>query len=211
MYVDTSRHFLSVPTLEKTITAMSISKMNVLHLHIVDGGGWPLCINSTRTICEQEAYQDPWGAPATYTEAQLRHLVGFATARGVRVMPEFDLPGHIAGPLCRAEPTLCVANGCAPDPSSEKWWDWLTSVVGELTNIFPEQYFHGGADEFHPDCWLENTELKVWAAAHNIGTAEELLDYFHTRWQTIILNAGRKPQFCACATLLAVRQLIRFC
>ena len=63
--------------------------------HIVDGAGWPLCINSTRRICEQHAYLDPWGTPATYSEAQLRHIVDFATARGVRVMVEFDLPGEL--------------------------------------------------------------------------------------------------------------------
>jgi hypothetical protein len=85
LLIDTSRHFLSVPTIETTITALAISKLNVLHWHIVDGDGWPLCINSTQHICEQEAYVDPWGKPAVYTEAQLRHLVAFATARGVRV------------------------------------------------------------------------------------------------------------------------------
>ena len=68
---------------------------------------------------------------------------------GVRIMVEFDLPGHIAGPLCAAEPSLCVANKCAPDPSNEHWWKWLDEVVAELTEIFPERYFHGGSDEFH--------------------------------------------------------------
>ena len=51
-------------------------------------------------------------------------------------MPEFDLPGHIAGPLCGSHPELCIA-GCAPDPSNERWWDYLDSVVGELVDIFP--------------------------------------------------------------------------
>ena len=56
-------------------------------------------------------------------------------------MVEFDLPGHIAGPLCAAEPSLCVANKCAPDPSSEHWWTWLDNVVAELTEIFPRDTF----------------------------------------------------------------------
>ena len=73
---------------------------------------------------------------------------------------EFDLPGHIAGPLCRADPSLCA--GCAPDPSNPQWWAWLAQVVAELADIFPERYFHGGADEFHPACWLENPKLKAW-------------------------------------------------
>jgi hypothetical protein len=138
-------------------------------------------------------------------------------------MPEFDLPGHIAGPLCSVEPGLCVANKCAPDPSNAKWWAWLEQVVSELADIFPERYFHGGADEFHAECWLENDALKSWAAGKNMSTAEEVinphlihliftlpsqsspnprlivasqvLDYFHLRWQRVLLDQGRLPQF----------------
>jgi N-acetyl-beta-hexosaminidase len=59
------------------------------------------------------AYTDPFGTPAVYTEAQLRHVSAFARARGVRIMVEVDLPGHISGPLCGALPSLCVRNRCA--------------------------------------------------------------------------------------------------
>ena len=103
---DTSRHFLSVSTLERIITAMSMAKMNALHFHIVDSDGWALCLDSLKHVCETQAYRDPFGTPAVYTPAQLHHIVKFATARGVRIIPEFDLPGHIARPLCAAEPSL---------------------------------------------------------------------------------------------------------
>ena len=77
----------------------------------MDGGGWPLCLNSTQSICDQEAYIDPYGTPATYTEAQLRHLVEFATARGVRIMPESDSspsPPLARSVRLRSDPVLCV-------------------------------------------------------------------------------------------------------
>ncbi len=54
----------------------------------------------------------------------------------------FDLPRHIAGPLCSAKPELCPSNHCAPDPSNPQWWAWLKQVVAELADIFPEQFFH---------------------------------------------------------------------
>ena len=91
-----------------------MAKMNLLHWHIVDGDGWPLCINATQRVCDQHAYVDFSGERAGYTKEQLAGVVEFARARGVRVMPEFDLPGHIAAPFCSAEPELCVA-GCAPE------------------------------------------------------------------------------------------------
>lgn len=224
LLVDTSRHFLSVPTLERVITAMSMAKMNALHFHVVDGDGWALCLDSLKHVCETRAYRDPYGAwsetstwntipclypltgvpilrlgagaPAIYTPAQLRHIVAFATARGVRVIPEFDLPGHIAGPLCAAEPSLCVA-GCAPDPSNPRWWAFLKAVVAEMAEIFPDTFVHGGADEFHPECWLADPKLAAWARRQQppMTTAHDVLDYFHVQWQQMLLDAGRRPMF----------------
>jgi len=194
LLIDTSRHFLSRVTIEHTIEAMAMSKMNLLHWHIVDGDGWPLCINATQRVCDQHAYLDPSGERAGYTKAQLVDVVEFARARGVRVMPEFDLPGHIATPFCSAEPELCVA-GCAPDPSSAKWWEYLERVVAELGEIFTDDWFHGGADEFRPQCWFESPALKTWAQARNMSTPTDLLNYFHTRWQKILLAAGKRPMF----------------
>ena len=79
----------------------------------MDGGGWPLCLNSTQSICDQEAYIDPYGTPATYTEAQLRHLVDFATARGVRIMPES------ANLLPPSSPSFYALPRCCPVGSSQ--------------------------------------------------------------------------------------------
>ena len=76
-----------------------------------------------------------------------------------------DLPGHIAGPLCSTFPHFCASstNASCPivalDPSNEAWWAWLAALVGEPTEIFPDVYFHGGADEFHPDCWITTRTL----------------------------------------------------
>ena len=59
----------------------------------------------------------------------------------------------------------------------------------------------GGADEFHPSCWLEDAKLKAWATSQGIDSAEALLDFFHIKWQKLLLDAGRRPQFwCAVKT-----------
>jgi hexosaminidase len=145
-------------------------------------------------VCDAFAYKDPWGTRAGYSKADLQAVVAYARARGVRVMPEFDLPGHIELPLCSAEPELCV-KGCAPDPSKPAWWAYLKQIVTELGEIFPDNFFHGGADEFRPACWLEDAGLKAWASAHNLTSTAAVLDYFHTRWQSILLDAGKRPMF----------------
>ena len=92
---------------------------------------------------------------------------------------------------------------------TEAWWAYLEQTIAELTVIFPERFFHGGADEFHPDCWLDSRKVLAWAVAENITTAScllssncrhhtaapQILDYFHTRWQTILFKANRRPMF----------------
>lgn len=93
LLIDTSRHFLSVRTIEHAVEAMAMAKMNVLHWHLVDSGGWPMCLEATKQLCGERAYRDPWGRPAVYTVEDMQHVVAFAMARGVRVVPEFDLPG----------------------------------------------------------------------------------------------------------------------
>lgn len=141
LLIDTSRHFLSIDTILRTVDAMAMAKMNLLHWHLVDGDGWPLCLQTTLDVCQKFGYKDKWGNLAAYYPADLKKVVTYARARGVRVLPEFDLPGHIAGPLCSAKPHLCTVTSsgghCAPDPSNEKWWAYLTSVVVELGEIFP--------------------------------------------------------------------------
>ena len=80
-------------------------------------------------------------------------------------------------------------------PPAKAWWAYLERVVAELADIFPDEFFHGGADEFRPDCWFDSAALKAWSLAHSMATPTELLDYFYKRWQTILLKAGRRPMF----------------
>lgn len=194
LMIDTSRHYLSVSTILQAIDGMAMAKMNVLHWHILDNQGWPLCIESTMKVCEQYAFTDPWGTRAGYNRQDLVSVVSYATARGVRILPEIDLPGHISAPLCGAEPQLCV-KGCAPDPSNSDWWKYLEAMVDELVDIFPEQFFHGGADEFKPSCWLEAPNVRTWMKSQGISTASGVLDFFHIQWQRILLERGRRPMF----------------
>ena len=103
--------------------------MNLLH--------WQVC--QQFTLPEYHSYP-----------GDLKRLVAYVRARSVRVMLDFDLPSHIVAPLCSAEPQLCTnttssgGEHCAPDPSNENWWSYLTAVVAELAGIFPDRFFTGG-------------------------------------------------------------------
>lgn len=146
-------------------------------------------------ICDQYAYFDRHLQPLVYTEADIRGVVAYAKARGVRVVPEFDLPGHISGPLCGAMPHLCAGSPAAPDPSNEHMWKFVETVLRELVTLFPEQYFHAGGDEFRPEAWLESPLLAEWAFEKHLRTPEAVLNYFYHRYQLLLGKLDRKPMF----------------
>jgi hexosaminidase len=171
LLIDTARHYLSPALLKRTVDTMAASHLNVLHWHATDDASFPICLDdSLPGTCEAQSYRDPWGTPLVYSKAWLRDFIAYANARGVRIMLELDLPAHSMS-LWRARPDLFVTDCPAsnwsshpsarfpneeqplPDVSNPGWWALLKGMVDEIATIFPEAYFHGGADEVNPACW----------------------------------------------------------
>lgn len=88
--VDSARHYLSVRTLERTINALMLNKMNVLHWHITDDESFPLLLTKYSQITETSKFSDAW----IFTKSDVQHLIEYAMARGVMIVPEIDTPGH---------------------------------------------------------------------------------------------------------------------
>jgi hexosaminidase len=111
LLLDSGRHFLSPAILKRVVDTMAASHLNVLHWHAVDDASFPLCLDDALPgACEGQGYRDPWGTPLKYDKAWLREFVEYATARGVRIMVELDLPAHSMG-LWRARPEVFVGLG----------------------------------------------------------------------------------------------------
>jgi hexosaminidase len=163
LMIDTSRHWLPVPSIERTIEALSFAKMNVLHWHISDRESFPLQLESAPTLA-----LGSWSAAERYSAADVRRIVEYARVRGVRVVPEIDLPTHTAS-WCVGMPELCPhapvhwnqssgkgsgrfdCGPCSPceplDPTSPAVWATLKAVFLELAGLFPDGVFHTGGDE----------------------------------------------------------------
>ena len=144
--VDPARHFLSVETLKRTLDAMWFYKLNVLHLHLTDDQGFRF---------HSPAYPKLASA-AAYSEADLRDLVAYAADRGIRVVPELDMPGHTtswlaAYPEWATEPVAAstrfgLHRACV-DPANPNWLRAVDTLLGELATLFPDEYVHFGGDE----------------------------------------------------------------
>ncbi len=146
LMVDPARRFLSVPTLKRTLDAMWFYKLNVLHLHLTDDQGFRF---------RSPAYPRLASA-AAYSPEDLRDLVAYAADRGVRVVPELDMPGHTtswltANPEWSLQPVAASArfglHRTHLDPANPDWLRAVDTLLDELAEIFPDEFVHFGGDE----------------------------------------------------------------
>nr|ABB76925.1 beta-N-acetylglucosaminidase 2 [Spodoptera frugiperda] len=180
LLVDTSRHYITVPTLLKTLDAMEMNKMNVLHWHIVDDQSFPYKSDMFPQL--SDAAYDP---TMVYTAVDITQIVSYARHRGIRVLPEFDVPGHTSswGVAYPNILTKCYSLGrelgLGPmDPTKNITYKLIGDLIREVQDRFPDKYFHVGGDEVELDCWISNSEIRDFMKDHNMTDASELHSYF---------------------------------
>jgi hexosaminidase len=196
LLIDTARHFVSIDTLERQIDAMELTKLNVLHLHLSDDEGFRVQSERYPKLTEVGGHGE------FYSQAEIRELVRYAAARGIRVVPEFDMPGHSLAMLS-AHPELAAetlgtgagddGTGAALNPASEVTYGFLAQLLGEMTGLFTDPYFHVGGDEATSLVWQESPRISAFKARHDLETDADLEAYFHDRVRSILLSKGRTP------------------
>ncbi|XP_045777364.1 beta-hexosaminidase subunit alpha-like [Maniola jurtina] len=171
LLLDTSRHFITLRNILKTLDAMAMNKMNVFHWHIVDDQSFPYQSERFPELSERGAY-DP---TMIYTKDDIERVIEYARNRGIRVIPEFDVPGHTAswGNAYPGILTECYENGrpigLGPiDPTKNMTYKILRDLFKEVQNLFPDKYFHVGGDEVDLECWESNPDLINYMLANNL-------------------------------------------
>lgn len=198
LLVDVSRHFEPISEMERTIDGMSAVKLNVLHLHLTDDQGFRI---------ESKRYPKLTSLGSEgkfYTQAEMRALVTYARDRGVRIVPEFDMPGHnttwlIGYPQYGSrtsnqyafDPTF-VMDHAAFDPTSEATYAFLDNFLAEMGTIFTDAYVHIGGDETDGSEWKSNPHIAAYMKAHKMEKPAELQAYFNVRVQKLLARRGKK-------------------
>ena len=185
LMLDVSRHFMSLSTIKRQIDAMEMVKLNVLHLHLSDGQGFRVeskLFPRLQSISSHGQY---------YTQDEVRALIHYAAERGIRIVPEFDTPGHSfalleAYPLYAAQAPLNMTdraerNRAALDPTKPETYEFISKLYGEMAALFPDAYFHIGGDEVVAKQWTESPAISAYIKQHKLNGPAELQAEFTTK------------------------------
>ncbi|HXY32333.1 MAG TPA: beta-N-acetylhexosaminidase [Gemmatimonadaceae bacterium] len=196
LLIDVSRHFEPVTVIERNLDAMAMVKLNVLHWHLSDDQGFR--VESRRYPKLQRLGSDS----EYYTRAQIRDVVAYARDRGIRVVPEFDMPGHTTSWLV-AYPRLASTPGpwaiarefdvfnAAFDPTREEVYAFIEGFVSDMAPLFPDAYWHIGGDEVNGTLWTENRSIRRAMRRLHVSDAPSLHAVFNRRLSRILRAHGK--------------------
>lgn len=197
LLIDVSRHFEPVDVIKRNLDGMAAVKMNVFHWHLTDDQGFRVQSKIFPKLTEL-------GSDGKfYTQAQIKDIVKYAADRGIRVVPEFDIPGHSTSWLV-AYPNLASAPGPYKierkfgvfdptfDPTNENTYKFFDKFFGEMAKLFPDEYVHIGGDENNGKQWRANSKIQEFMKKHNIANVHDLQTYFNKRILKILTKYHKK-------------------
>lgn len=196
LMIDCARHFIPVDVIKRTLDGMAAVKLNVFHWHLSEDQGFRI---------ESRAFPKLAGLGSDglfFTQERAREIVTYARDRGIRVVPEFDVPGHTSAWFV-GYPDL--ASGPGPfhierefgvfdpvmDPTRESTYKFLDTFIGEMAAIFPDHFMHIGGDENNGVEWKANPRIQNFMREHNLKDTSALQSYFNQRLLKLLEKHGK--------------------
>lgn len=196
LMIDCGRHFMPVDVIKRSLDGMAAVKLNVFHWHLSEDQGFRLESRDFPKLTEL-------GSDGLfYTQEQAREIIAYARDRGIRVVPEFDMPGHSSAWFV-GYPDL--ASGPGPfhierefgvfdpvmDPTRESTYKFLDTFIGEMAAIFPDNFMHIGGDENNGVEWKANPRIQAFMREHKLPETAALQNYFNQRLLKILEKHGK--------------------
>ena len=197
LMIDACRHFMPVDVIKRNLDGMAAIKLNVLHWHLTEDQGFRV---------ESKTYpklHELGSDGLYYSHEQIREVVAYAADRGIRVIPEFDLPGHATSWLV-AYPELASAPGPYTverkwgimnptiNPTIEETYVFLDAFLKEMSELFPDEYVHIGGDENKGHHWDANADIQKFMQDKGFTDNGSLQNYFNQRLVSILKSYNKK-------------------
>jgi hexosaminidase len=187
LLIDSGHRFVPISTLKRNLDGMEAVKLNVFHWRFADNQGFHVESKKFPLL------QAKGSGGFYYSQAEVREIIGYARERGIRVVPEFDMPCHTTSWFF-GYPELAsgqdASRSSAIDPTRESTYKFLTGFVSEMAALFPDSYFHTGGDECDVKEWEANPRIQEFMWAHAIKDGAALQALFTAKIQKMV--AGRK-------------------
>jgi hexosaminidase len=196
LMIDSGRHFIPMNVLKRNLDGLEAVKMNVFHWHLSENQGFR--VESKKFPKLHQLGSDR----LYYTQDEVRDLIAYARDRGIRVVPEFDMPGHSTAWFV-GYPELASGPGPyeierrwgvfdpAMDPTNDKTYKFLDELIAEMAKLFPDHYFHIGGDEVNGKQWDANPKIQEFKKSHKLASNADLQGYFSKRLQAIVTKHGK--------------------
>jgi len=197
LMIDVARHWQPMEVIKRNLDGMALVKLNVLHLHLTEDQGF-------RIESKKFPRLHQLGSDGHYfTQEEIRELIGYATARGIRVVPEFDIPGHATSWVV-GYPELASAPGPYSierkwgvfdpvlDPTNPKVYELLAGFLGEMAALFPDAYLHIGGDENNGVQWSANPGIQTYIRERNLKDNAGVHAEFNMRVHAILAKNGKQ-------------------
>eukprot|EP00041_Stephanoeca_diplocostata_P015802 m.303241 g.303241 ORF g.303241 m.303241 type:complete len:536 (+) comp20161_c0_seq1:90-1697(+) len=200
LMIDTARHFETIASIKKMIDSLPYAKLNVLHWHMSDTQSYPLQVKSYPKLWNA-AYSDV----ERYIQEDVADVVEYARLRGVRVMVEFDMPGH-AGSWCTGYPEICPSTTCLQplNVANNQTFAVIEALLMECTGgrasapgnpspgLFKDNFIHLGGDEVDTSCWSSTPSVAAWLKQQGMSP-DDGYAYFVKRAADIAIAQGHRP------------------
>lgn len=215
LHLDVSRHFFSKEEVMKLLDVMSFYKLNTLHMHLTDAGGWRIEIDKYPKLTSETAFRTesdwrkwwdgrgrkylPEGTPGAYggyyTKEDIREIVKHAASKHINIIPEIEFPGHseevlmaYPGLSCSGKPYL---NGdfCI---GNEQSFAFMEDVLAEVIDLFPSEYIHIGGDEAGKSAWKTCPKCQGLMKKNGMKSVDELQSYMIHRAEEFLISKDRK-------------------
>jgi len=197
LLIDAGRHFMPVEVMKRNLDGMAAVKLNVLHWHLTEDQGF-------RVECKTFPKLHEMGSDGFYyTHEQIKEVIDYAAERGIRVIPEFDMPGHSTSWFV-GYPELASAPGPnsiirtwgvmdpVMNPARKGTYQFLDAFLKEMAALFPDEYLHIGGDENNGKHWSANAEIQTFIKKNKIADNQALQAYFNNKILKILTKYGKK-------------------
>lgn len=216
LHLDVSRHFFDKEEVKKLMNVMSYYKLNTLHLHLTDAGGWRLQIDKYPKLTQEGAFrtQSDWrewwdngkdrqylkegteGAyGGYYTKDDIRDMLAYAAEKHISIIPEIEFPAH-SDEVFVAYPELCCAGKshtsgdfCIGNP---KTFEFMENVLTEVIELFPSEYIHIGGDEAGKNTWKTCPKCQALMKKEKLANVDELQSYMIRKAEEFLNSKGRR-------------------